>query len=350
MRKTPVAVFALLLAACSSSADDGATTETNPGVAVKRTVCLASARGGLDDLSFNAAAFAGAKQAHALFGWDVRAVDASTTDDYAPNMEKFVVAGDCTLIVGLSYAMIDVMQKAAAGNGAQKFQLLDATVEPPLPNVWGQVYATHEAAFLAGYVAAAMTKTGVVATFGGTPDPPVTDFMEGFTLGVRYHNEKNGTVVRVLGWSVENQTGTFTGNYIDIATGQKVATEFIEQGADVILPVAGRVGFGAGDALIIKGSGYLIGVDTDWTISAAPYKNIVLTSIVKKLDKSVVSAIRAIQEGAFSGGTKTSTLANGEVDIAPFHDLDPLVPARVKADLAVIRTAIIAGKIPTTRH
>jgi basic membrane protein A len=112
--------------------------------------------------------------------------------------------------------------------------------------------------------------------------------------------------------------------------------------------VAGPVGLGAADAIQAHGSAYLVGVDTDWTVSAPSYAGITLTSVVKKLDKSVLTAIGAIVSGTFQGGTNTSVLASGEVDIAPFHALDGVVPAKVKSDLTAIRAGIIDGSIKTT--
>jgi basic membrane protein A len=89
--------------------------------------------------------------------------------------------------------------QAAASKSAQKFFVIDwSTI--PFDNVWNQFYATDQPAFLAGYLAAAATKTGKVATFGGIQYPVVTIYMDGFALGVEYYNQKHGTRVEVLGW------------------------------------------------------------------------------------------------------------------------------------------------------
>jgi len=82
-------------------------------------------------------------------------------------------------------------------------------------------------------------------------------------------------------------------------------------------------------------------------VTIPEYRDIVLTSIMKNLDVSVVRAVKAIQDGTFSGGEHIGTLETGEVDLAPFHQFDSLISAKVKAELEQIKADIIAGKIKT---
>ena len=125
------------------------------------------------------------------------------------------------------------------------------------------VFDTAQASYLAGYLAAGVSKTGVVATFGGGNQPPVTLFMDGFVDGVAKYNEVHGTAVRVLGWDKAKQDGAFTGDFEDINKGKALSEGFIDQGADVILPVAGQVGEGAASAALERGGVSVIWVDSD---------------------------------------------------------------------------------------
>ena len=109
-----------------------------------------------------------------------------------------------------------------------------------------------------------MTETGVVATFGGLPIPSVQIFMDGFVDGVAAYNEAYPDAnVQVLGWDKESQTGSFSNSFDDQAQGQQLANNFINQGADIIMPVAGPVGLGAAAAAQTAGDVYIIGVDSD---------------------------------------------------------------------------------------
>jgi serine/threonine protein kinase/basic membrane lipoprotein Med (substrate-binding protein (PBP1-ABC) superfamily) len=263
------------------------------------------------------------------------------------NITAFVSA-DCDLIVTAGFNSGDATAAAAKANPRQKFQILDVAYDPPIDNVWAHVYAADQGAFLAGYIAASVSKTGKVGTFGAFQFPTIETFMDGFALGVAYYNEKNGTDVQVLGWDVASRTGYFTNDFASKDKGVDMGNQLLTEGADIIFPVAGpAVGIGAAEAVLAHGNAYFIGVDTDWVISYPEYTPIILTSVEKRYGLSAISAIKAVAEGTFEGGTHIGTVANGEIGIAPFYELDSLVPAQVKTDLIQIKADIITGKIET---
>jgi basic membrane protein A and related proteins len=115
------------------------------------------------------------------------------------------------------------------------------------------------------------------------------------------------------------------------------------------VPTSAGTGIGSGvaNAVQTNRNAYLIGVDTDWTATAPEYTSVLLTSIVKKYDVSVVQVVKTIEEDKFTGGVHLGTLETGEVDLAPFRKFDGLISPRVKIDLAQIRRDIINGKIKT---
>ena len=96
---------------------------------------------------------------------------------------------------------------------------MDYDYTPPLKNVDALLFNTVQDGFLGGYLAAGMTKTGKVATFGGQKLPTVTIYMDGFYDGVQYYNQKHGTHVQVLGWNEKTQNGNFTGDFTDQTKG-----------------------------------------------------------------------------------------------------------------------------------
>ena len=114
-----------------------------------------------------------------------------------------------------------------------------------------------------------MTETGIVATYGGINIPPVTLFMDGFVLGVEKYNEVHGTDVQVLGWDIEAQDGLFTGNFESTDDGRTLGEYLHDEGADIIMPVAGPVGSGTLTVMEERDTGYLIGVDNDWSADFA---------------------------------------------------------------------------------
>jgi WD40 repeat protein/transcriptional regulator with XRE-family HTH domain len=321
------------------------TTTAIPPTDQKR-VCQVTNTGGLYDNSFNEMIFNGVEESRSKFGWDVRVLQSVATADYERNVREFM-RGDCDLIVGL-LQMADAVQSAAQSNPSQKFLMMDYVYDQPLENVRMQIFATDQAAFLAGYAAASVTRTGKVGVFGGIDIPPVTDFMDGFALGARYYNQKNGVNVEVLGWDPVKHEGLFLGGFCCAAEGRDITQKLLDQGADIILPVAGtNVGPGAAYAVQAHGDAYIIGVDTDWTMTNAEFTDIILTSILKNYDASVVQAVQAIENDTFSGGIQFGTLGTGEVSLAPFHQFDSLISPKVKAELEQIKADIIAGTIQT---
>ncbi len=166
---------------------------------------------------------------------------------------------------------------------------------------------------------------GVVATFGGIKLPTVTIFMKGFEAGVKYHNEVKGTKVEVLGWETAKDEGVFVNNFESLDDGRKTAESFMDEGADIIMPVAGPVGQGSAAACKEKGC-MIIGVDADWYLTVPDSKEVFLTSVIKNIDVGVYEAIKSVADGTFKGGTYVGTLKDGGVGIAPFHDFESKVP------------------------
>ena len=306
--------------------------------------CQVTDTGGIDDKSFNATAWKGVQDAMDQLGVEGKYLESQQQTDYEKNINAFIEEG-CGIVITVGFLLGDATKAAAEANTEQKFSIVDFAYDPTIPNVLGQVFNTQEAAFLAGYVAAAVSKTGTVGTFGGIQIPPVTVFMDGFVLGVDYYNQQNGTDVKALGWDPVAQTGLFTGNFESTDDGRAMGVSLMDEGADVIMPVAGPVGLGTAAAVQERGGVYIVGVDNDWYLRSPEYADIILTSVLKNMDITTFDAIQSAMEGTFEGGVTVGTLENGGVGLASFHDLDSLVPQEVKDALEEVKAGIIAGDI-----
>lgn len=303
--------------------------------------------GGIDDRSFNATAWLGVEQAEEDLGVQGDYLESTQQTDYAPNLTQFINQG-AELIVTVGFLLADDTAAFAQENPDINFAIVDFAYDPPIDNVRGLTFATDEAAFLAGYAAAASTQTGVVATFGGINIPTVSIFMVGFESGVAYYNEQNSADVQVLGWNTAANTGVFVGNFDSTDDGRRVAEEFLSEGADIIMPVAGPVGLGSAEAVLQAADAWLIGVDTDWTVSAPEYADIVLTSVLKNMDVAVFDTIELASDSdfdGFGGETYLGTLANDGVGLADVKE--GVISSDVQNELDDIRKAIIDGDIDT---
>jgi WD40 repeat protein/basic membrane lipoprotein Med (substrate-binding protein (PBP1-ABC) superfamily)/DNA-binding SARP family transcriptional activator len=321
--------------------------ETQP-VVPRDKICLPNEAGAIRVVTgYNGLIYKGTLQVAEDFGWQPEVFEPEFIEDRERGVEHFLDA-NCDLIVGPGFTFNDAVEAAARERPDQKFLMLDYAFDPPFENVWSEVYATDQPAFLAGYAAAAVTRTGKVGTFGGFHTPSILDFMIGFDQGVAYYNQKNGTQVEVLGWNTEADEGVFILGFVPEELGYETAMDLLSEGADVILPVAGDfIADGTARAVQEHGDAYVIGVDEDMKLATPEYADVILTSVEKRLDTSVVRAADAIRQGTFSGGTHIGDLENGGVALSPFYDLDDLISDQVKADLQRIREDIIAGQIQT---
>jgi basic membrane protein A len=364
------AVLALVLAACGDGESGDTTTtageeptttaapeETTTSAAAGSTTtageepsgdlvlaCQVTDTGGIDDKSFNQTAFKGITDAVDAGIADPASdyLESQAETDYAPNIQAWIDEG-CDLIITVGFLLGTATQEAATANPDQLFEIIDFAYDPPIDNVRGAVFGTTDAAFLAGYLAAGVTQTGVVATYGGIQIPcGVTCFMDGFVYGVRYHNQENGTDVQVLGWNPEEQTGTFTGDFENADNGRNVTQSFVDEGADVILPVAGPVGVGSAALAQELGNVWVIGVDADWFQTLPEYSDVILTSVLKGLDVAVSSTIEDVANGAFEGGTRLFTIAEDGVGIGPINET---VDAALVDQVETIRQGLVDGSI-----
>lgn len=302
--------------------------------------------GGLHDRSFNETSWAGLQSAQKKYGITASVLVSNSANDLEPNTKAAVATG-CGFVLTVGYELNAATTELSAANPGVKFAIVDETVDAA--NVKPIVFDTAQAAFLAGYLAAGVTKTGKVATFGGGNQPPVTLFMDGFVDGVARYNEKHGTAVQVLGWDKAKQDGVFTGDFEDVGKGLITTQGLIGQGADVILPVAGQVGEGAAEAALEAGNVSVIWVDNDgYDTLPAKYRPLLLTSVIKNTGDAVVQVAHSAQDGSFSKTPYIGTLKNGGVGIAPFHDLASSVPAALTTEIAALKAEIIAGTLVVT--
>jgi basic membrane protein A and related proteins len=344
----------IVLAACqttaSPSASAGGSTEGSPAGSVAPsgfTACEVTDTGGVDDKGFNQTAHDGLVRAASELGVEDKLLESTADTDYAVNLSTFADQ-NCDLIITVGFLLGDATRAAGLLNPGINYSIVDFAYDPPIPNILGLVFDTKSASMLQGYLAAGMSKTGKVGTFGGIQIGPVVDFMNGFAAGINYYNEQKGTSVKLLGWDPATQTGTFTGNFDDQDAGRSNAEGLMQEGADIIFPVAGPVGQGAMAAVKDNPSGLdtplFIGVDVDQFISVPGFEDIMLSSVMKRIDNAVFDAIKTAQGLNGDPWPETlyiGTLANEGVGMAPFHDLDSAVSQELKDEIAALQAALI---------
>ena len=328
-------------------------TSVNATAAGKFKACIVTDTGGINDKSFNASAWKGAQDA-AKADKNVAPsyLSSSSSTDYAPNINTFIHKG-CGIIVTVGFLMDAATAAAANAHPMQKFAIVDdAPVAKKSHDLLSLQYETDQAGFLGGMLAAGMTKTGTVATYGGEQFPSVTLYMNGYVAGVRYYDKKYGAAVKVLGWtpaagecslSACNGKGTFVGNFTDQTAGKTITSGDFAAGADIVFPVAGSVGLGSVAAAQQAGSGhYVMWVDSNGCVSDAADCSLFVGTVAKGVEPSVEAAILSAAKGTFKGGTYVGTLANMGTQL---EYGGVTVPAALKAKITAAQKAIIKGTL-----
>ena len=340
---TRVGPFALLslVAALAMLAGCGAAP---PTPAPKPKVGVVIDSGSENDKSFNEYTLKGAREAATAAGLDFSYVGSQSDLDYERNIESLVAQG-ADLVVTVGFRMADATAKAARRHPGVRFAITDAaftpgagcpdtvadcyTAEGGLANVTSLMFAEQEVAYLAGVLAACMSRTGTVATVAGVEIPPVVRFVTGFEHGAR--SVKPDIVA----------LNRYIPDFNDPATGKVVAQGFISQGADVIFGAGGNTGNGG--LVAAKEAGAMaIGVDVDQYATYPEVREALLTSASKNVDVAVAAAVREFAAGRLLGGIRIATLANGGVGLAPYHDWEGRIPESCKERVRAAEAAVEA--------
>ncbi|WP_446665265.1 BMP family lipoprotein [Flexivirga sp. B27] len=350
------AVAAMALAGCGSKPADSSSASgggdagtTGKATGKKISACMVLDTGGVDDKSFNENSWAGMQAASkANPNIKIKYVPSNSSSDYTPNLTKYAQGG-CDSVIAVGGLMQKNVDQVAKRYPKVHFAEIDAS-SAGVKNVYGIEYNTAEAGFLAGYLAAGMTKTGTVGTWGGLSIPPVTIYMDGFWEGVQYYNKAKKKDVKVLGWNEKKQkSGTFSGSFTDQNKGKSITQAMVSQGADIVFPVAGAAGLGAGAAAKAAGGKLnLIWVDTDGCESAANYCKYFISSATKNLSGGVETYLKNASDGKFPTGNYVGSLKDKGVGLSPFHEFESKVPADLKKELKKAEADIVAGKIKIT--
>jgi len=350
---TPAPTTAPSTAPSTAATEAPSTAAESPSAAAVNTdwkACVAFDTGGLGDKGFNDLAMKGLNDAKAL-GYPTAFSEAKGSTDYAANIQRLLDEG-CRSIVTVGFNQAKATVDATLANPDVAFSQVDAVWDEATngktpDNFTGLDFQIDEAATLAGYLAAGFSQSKVIGTYGGQQFPGVTRFMDGMYAGIKIYNEKKSADVKLLGWDAAAKTGTFVGGdnpWGDPAKGEQLAKTFLDQGADIVHPVAGATGNGTIKAMLAAGK-WAIGVDTDQALSLAEYSKAILTSAQKVIDVAVLETIKKNSAGDLGGENFVGTLSNKGVTLSPYHDLDSQVPADLKAEVDQLSKDIADGTV-----
>ncbi|WP_316898162.1 BMP family ABC transporter substrate-binding protein [Pseudodesulfovibrio indicus] len=291
--------------------------------------------GGKFDKSFNQAAHMGAEQFSKESGVAYRDFEPTNESQYEQAMRRFASRGsDLIVVVGFSFA--SALEKIAPEFPDTRFVIIDMVVDQP--NVQSVVFKEHEGSFLVGMIAAMKSKTGKVGFVGGMDVPLIRKFALGYKEGAHYVNKN----IEVF----QNMTGTTPAAWGDPIKAGELARSQFDRGADVIFTAAGGSGMGVLQAAADLRK-YSIGVDSNQNYL---FPGSVLTSMVKRVDLAVASAMDNALNGTWKPGVRVLGLAEGGVDYALDKYNAALISDEMKLRVEAAKADIIAGKLKVTDY
>jgi basic membrane protein A len=356
---TPAPTAAPTTAPTTAVASTAPTTAPTPAPSSGLKIGVVSDVGTINDKNFNQYSYEGAKAAATALGATVHYAVPADASDYTRLIQGFVDQ-QYNIIVTVGFNLGDATIKAAKANPNIWFiavdvaPCVDATGAPDstftckgdaatlLPKLIGIQFQEDQAGYLAGIVAAAVSKSGTIGQIGGiNNNPAVVRYMQGFQLGAASYNPN----IKVK--STFFSTGDLGKAYADPAWGQTFGSQFIKQQAvDVLFPVAGGTGNAALDASCTAGI-LAIGVDVDEYLSYPTADKCIVTSAEKHLSSAVNQTITAIAGGTAKGGISKFNAANDGIGYSPFHNTSVTLPADVQGKLDAAFAAMKAGTLTT---
>jgi basic membrane protein A len=311
--------------------------EARPGRAAGPKICLVTDVGEVDDRSFNQSAWEGAVAAARALDGEDQYIETQNATDYANNIQTLAEDG-CNVIVTVGFALGEATVKAAELYPDVYFIGVDQFQPTEVKNVAGLIFPEAKAGFLAGVLAARMSKSGTIAAVLGTDQvPPVVAFKEGYEAGARYANPD----IRLIS---TYHPGGLDKAFTDPEWGAQTAKQAFDQGADVIFGAGGKTGNGALEEVAKLTTAekpvYCIGVDTDQWETVPAAHPCLISSAMKLITKGVIDITTA-----WAAGEPPSGNFIGDVGLAPFHDFEDIVPDEVKEELEMIAELLLAGKL-----
>ncbi|RLM53586.1 BMP family ABC transporter substrate-binding protein [Halobellus sp. Atlit-31R] len=323
------------------------TTESGPAA----NVGMVYATGGLGDGSFNDQAQQGALQAEEELGISFNEAQPDEVAQFKTFQQQFAQSSDpdYDLVCAIGFLQADALSQTSESYPEQDFMLVDSVVDAP--NVGSYVFKEHEGSYLAGLMASLLTTRDFSAGAGSTTGDSTS---VGFVGGVESDLIKKfqaGFEAGVSAGSGDVDVSTnYTGSFNDPAAGKEAATAMYNSGADIVYHAAGNTGTGVFQAAQEQGK-FAIGVDRDQSVTKPSYADVILSSMVKRVDTAVYNAIDSVVEDDFQGGSVISLgLEQDGVALVYGDQLGSELPQEVTDEVTSARESIIAGdtSVPST--
>jgi basic membrane protein A and related proteins len=301
---TIAGALALTATACGGSSSSSGSDSKKP-----KGAGLAFDVGGRGDNSFNDASYFGYMKARKEFhlgGKELVPREGESNDDKVQRLVQLARDG-YNPVIGVGFVYSDAVNKVAKQYPRTNFAIID-DAQAKGPNIANLVFAEQQGSYLVGVAAALKTKSDNIGFIGGVKTPLIEKFQAGFVQGVHDTNPKAKIQIKYL-----SSPPDFKG-FSDAPGGRDAANGMMDDGADVIYSAAGASGNGAIQAISQRHK-WAIGVDSDQykIASLAPYKSVILTSMVKDAGVAVYDFIKSVHDGKPESGVQTHDVTDNGI-------------------------------------
>lgn len=315
-------------------------------------VGMVYATGGLGDQSFNDMAHTGVQEAESDFDLEYQNAEPDGPDEVGELQRRFASSSDPDFdhICCIGFVQATDLVSNAQEFPDQNFMIVDAAVEDDdgnlLDNVANYIFREQEGSFQVGVLAGMLTgmeydhgggstntDEQMVGFVGGEEVPLIERFEAGYKAGVEYVDE-----------GIEF-TSAYAGDWNDPSTGQEIASSMYDDGADVVYHAAGGTGSGVFEAAQSAGR-YAIGVDDDQSVSAEEFSDVIVASMVKRVNNAVYESIGNVIDDEFRGGEMVDLgIAEDGVSAVIGQDFEGELPQEITDEMESTRQAIVDGEI-----
>ncbi|OYR43374.1 BMP family protein [Halorubrum sp. Eb13] len=328
-----------------NDSEDGSDGEDG-GSGPAANVGMVYATGGLGDGSFNDQAQQGAIQAEDELDISFQEAQPDEVSQFSTFQQQFAESTDpdYDLVCCIGFLQADSLSDTSESYPDQDFMIVDSVVDAD--NVASYTFKEHEGSYLGGLMASLLTtrdfSAGAGSTagdstnvgfVGGVESDLIRKFQAGFEAGVAAGSDDVDVSVN------------YTGSFNDPAAGREAATAMYNSGADIVYHASGNTGTGVFQAAQEQEK-FAIGVDRDQSVTRPDYADVILGSMVKRVDTAVYNAIDATVDEEFPGGSNVALgLDNEGVALVYGDQLGSEIPSDVQDEVATAREDIIAGDI-----
>ena len=316
-----------ILTACAAPKKDGG--NNSAGAKSSFSVALLTP-GPISDQSWNGGAYDGLLRIRDSLGASISHIQTRTPADFEENFRQYGAEG-YSLVFGHGFEFQDAAARVGPSFPATIFITTGGTRTSA--NVAAMSFAFEQPSYLAGLVAAGVSKSGLIGCIGGTELPPVKSGFAAFVAGVHAANP-NARVVTA-----------YIGNWDDAGAGKEQALAQISRGVDVIYQNADAAGLGIFQAAKESKGVYIIGSNSNQN-GVAP--SVTLGSVVIDLPHAFIAVAREVKNHTFTPRVITLDMKSEVMKWVVNPVLIPRIPARTLQVVDSIAHTMINGTFTPT--